>query len=174
VILSPGLADVVSFELGKLLTPIDFGHDVERRHVARTTVRRRARAAENCRWRSRRRSVRSRAMDESLLAPRRAWALLQDGRAQLIDLRGQAEIDVTRIPGARAIRLDQLPHELATLDRERPVVLVSGTGRAAAELMQVLRSAGITASAVEGGMRAWLDAELPVETGTVHGSPPPP
>jgi rhodanese-related sulfurtransferase len=68
-------------------------------------------------------------MDESLMTPSMAWALLQDARAQLIDLREQADIDLPRIPGARAIALDQLPHELATLDRERPVVLVSDTGR---------------------------------------------
>ena len=102
-------------------------------------------------------------MDQSLLAPWMAWALLRDGRAQLIDLRGQAENDLARIPGARAIALDQLPHELATLDRERPVIFVSGTGQEAAELTQVLRSAGITASAVEDGMRVWLDAGLPIE-----------
>lgn len=111
-------------------------------------------------------------MDESLLAPWMAWALLQEGRAQVIDLRGQADIDLVRIPGARAISLDQLPHELATVDRERPVVLVSRTGRAAAELMQVLRSAGISASAVEGGMRAWLDAGLPIETDALRALSP--
>lgn len=103
-------------------------------------------------------------MDQSLLAPWMAWALLQAGRAQLIDLRGQADIDLPRIPGARVISLDQLPHELATLDRERPVIFVSGTGRKAADLTQVLRSRGVTACAVAGGMRAWLDAALPIDS----------
>jgi rhodanese-related sulfurtransferase len=103
-------------------------------------------------------------MDESLLAPRTAWALLQERRAQLIELRERDEADLPRIPGARAIPLDELPSELATLDHERPVVFVSGTGREAAEAMEVLRSGGITACAVEGGMRAWLDAGLPIES----------
>ena len=100
-------------------------------------------------------------VDKSLLAPWLAWALVQGGRAQLIDLRQRDEIGLPRIPGARAIPLDELPSELATLDRERPLVLVSGTGRKAAEAMDVLRSAGVTACAVEGGMRAWLAAGLP-------------
>ena len=112
-------------------------------------------------------------MDQSLLAPWVAWVLLQQGRIQLIDLRGRDETDSPRIPGARVIPLEDLPRELATLDRERPVVLVSGTGRKAAELMQLLRSAGITARAVEGGMRAWLDASLPTETSVANASPPP-
>ena len=63
--------------------------------------------------------------------------------------------------------MEELPSELATLDRERPVVLVSGTGQRAAEAMRVLRSTGITACAVEGGMRAWFDAGLPIESSTV-------
>ena len=70
-------------------------------------------------------------MDESVLAPSMAWALLQEGRVQMIDVRGRDEVDLPRIPGARAIPLDELPSELATLDRERPVVFVSGTGRKA-------------------------------------------
>jgi rhodanese-related sulfurtransferase len=78
-------------------------------------------------------------MAKSLLAPWMAWALLQDGRAQLIDLRGRDEIDLPRIPGGRAIPLDELPSELATLDRERPVVFVSATGRKAVEAMRALR-----------------------------------
>ena len=102
-----------------------------------------------------------------------AWALLQDGRVQLIDVRGRDEVDLPRIPGARAIPLDELPSELATLDRERPVVFVSGTGRKAAAAMKVLRSAGITAGAVEGGIRAWLEAGLPIEHSVVQAPPPP-
>jgi len=39
--------------------------------------------------------------------------------------------------------------------------------------MRVLRSAGITACAVEGGMRAWLDAGLPTENGVAETPTPP-
>lgn len=102
-------------------------------------------------------------MAARLLNPRMAWALMQDGRAQLVDLRGHDEFDLPRIPGARLIPLDELASELVTLDRERPVILVSGTGRKAAQAMDVLRSAGVTASAVAGGMRAWLEAGAPAE-----------
>ncbi len=112
-------------------------------------------------------------MDESLLSPWTAWAVLQDGRAQMIDLRGRDEIDLPRILGAPAIPLGELPSELATLDRERPVVFVSGSGRKAMAAMEVLRSAGITDCAAEGGMRAWLDAGLPIEDGVVQAPPPP-
>jgi sulfur dioxygenase len=101
-----------------------------------------------------------------------AWALSQDGRVQLIDLRGRDEIGLPRIPGARVIPLHELPSELSTLDRERPVVFVSGTGRKATAAMEVLRSAGITAGAVDGGIRAWLEAGLPIENDTARARPP--
>jgi rhodanese-related sulfurtransferase len=110
-------------------------------------------------------------MTESL-APSMAWALPLEGRAQMIDLRGRDEPDVPRIPGARAIALDELPSEIATLDRERPVVLVSGSGGTAAEAMRMFRAVGMTAYAVEGGMRAWLDAGLPVENDAGGAAPP--
>lgn len=112
-------------------------------------------------------------MAESLLAPRMAWAQPQDGRVQLIDLRERDEVDLPRIPDARAIPLDELPCEVSTLDRERLVVFVSGTGRKAAAAMEVPRSAGITTGAVEGGIRAWLDAGRPIEDSVVQVPPAP-
>ncbi len=100
---------------------------------------------------------------EDQVAPWMAWVLVQEGRVQLVDVRERDELDLPRVPGSLAIPLNELHHELATLDRERPVVFLSGRGRKAAAAMKVLRAAGMTAGAVEGGMRAWLQAGLPVE-----------
>ena len=61
--------------------------------------------------------------------------------------------------------------DLLSMDRTA-VVQVSRTGRAGAELMQVLRSAVISASAIEGGMRAWLAAGLPLETDALRALSP--
>ena len=112
------------------------------------------------------------AMDGSHLAPRTGWALVQRDEVQLIDLRGRDAIDLPRIPDSRVIPLEELPSELATLGRERPVVFVSGTGRKALEAVDVLRSAGRTAYALEGGMRAWLGAGLPTENRAGESSAP--
>lgn len=108
-------------------------------------------------------------MTASLLAPWMAWALLADRRAQLIDLRARDELDLPWIPGARSIPLDELAGELATLDPERPVVFLSITGRRAANAAEALREARMTAFAVEGGIRAWLEAGLPSEQATLGG-----
>ena len=111
-------------------------------------------------------------MDASVLAPQTVSGLTQEHGVQLIDLRGRDEVELPRIPDSRTIPLEELPSELATLDRERPVVFVSGAGRKALEAVDVLRSAGMTAYALEGGMRAWLEAGLPTENGGAESSAP--
>ena len=108
-------------------------------------------------------------MTASLRTPSMAWARLADRRAQLIDLRARDELDLPWVPGERSIPLDELAGELATLDPERPVVLLSTTGRRAANAAEVLREAGMTAFAVEGEIRAWLEAGLPSEHATLGG-----
>ncbi len=106
------------------------------------------------------------AMRELLLAPSHAWALHQDGRATLIDLRSSSAPDPdgpVRIPGARVIPLEDLARELVTIDPGRPVVFLSSTGRKARGAMRALRAAGMAAWAVEGGIRRWRRDGLPVE-----------
>lgn len=102
-------------------------------------------------------------MSQSFISPWLAWALSSRGRAQLIDVREQDEAELPRVSGARLIPLDELPEELATLDRERPVVFLSGHGARAAEAAGLFRSAGMTAHAVDGGIYAWVEAGLPLE-----------
>jgi rhodanese-related sulfurtransferase len=105
-------------------------------------------------------------MNGHRLDPAEVWALLEQRRIQLVDLRGRDETGLPQVPGARWIPLDELPSELTNLDPERPLVLLSGSGHSAAEAMSVLRSAGVGASVVDGGMRAWLDAGLPTDEET--------
>ena len=108
-------------------------------------------------------------MLEELLAPSKAWALAQNCRVQLIDLRAPDDLHPgVRIPGARLIALEDLAGELVTIDRQRPVVFVSVTGRKARGAARALRAAGMAASAVEGGMRAWLRDALPTEPTVVN------
>jgi rhodanese-related sulfurtransferase len=100
-------------------------------------------------------------MDGSLISPWMAWAMSESGRVQLIDVRSRDELP--RVAGARTVPLDELAHELATLDRERPVVFLSGGGRKAIEAMELLRATGMTANAVAGGVVAWREAGLPLQ-----------
>ena len=105
-------------------------------------------------------------MSGSFISPWLAWALAERGGAQLIDVRGRDEAELPRVAGARLIPLNELPEELVTLDRERPVAFLSGHGARAAEAMALFRSAGMTAHAVEGGVYAWVEAGLPLGAGS--------
>ena len=108
-------------------------------------------------------------MAEPLISPWRAWALAERGRIQLIDVREPDEVELPRVAGARLIPLDDLPDALVTLDRERPVAFLSARGGRAIEAVGVLRSAGVTAHAIEGGVREWVEAGLPLERRTPGG-----
>ena len=101
-------------------------------------------------------------MDAHMLDPRRAWALLQEGRAAHRPARAERHRSPTD-PGCTLDPARGAGQRLATLDRERPIVLLSRCGREAADAMDVLRSAGVTAWAVDGGVRAWRQAGLPVQ-----------
>jgi rhodanese-related sulfurtransferase len=108
-------------------------------------------------------------MVDGKLSPSQAWALHLGGRVTLIDLRGADNpYPAIQIPGARVIPLEDLPGELVTIDRERPVVFVSVTGRKASGATKALRSVGMAASAVEGGIRAWVREGLPTETAAAN------
>lgn len=102
-------------------------------------------------------------MEARTLHPRTAWERIRHHRAQLVDLRDHAEIDLLRVGDARQIPFDELAAEIVTLDHERPVVLLSGAGTKATQAVDVLQAAGLHAWAVDGGMRGWLAAGLPVE-----------
>jgi hypothetical protein len=110
------------------------------------------------------------AVDEFLLAPSMPWALLRDGRAQLIDLRGRDEFDVPRIPGARAVALDELPHELTN----------AGSRAACRARVRQRSQSGRSNAAVPGsrddGVRyrrrhaGRLNAGLPIDSGAAEAS----
>ena len=82
-------------------------------------------------------------MDGSLMSPWIAWALCEARRVQLIDLRARDELP--RIGGARAIPLEELSHELATLDRERPAVFCRAAGAKPRATVEMLRATGTPA-----------------------------
>jgi rhodanese-related sulfurtransferase len=105
-------------------------------------------------------------MEDRFITAKTAWDLARKGRAQLIDIRASHETGMPEVDAAQRIPLAELEHELVTLDRERVVVLLSGTGARAVEAAKVLRAAGLSATAVLGGVRGWQWAGLPVREPT--------
>lgn len=92
-----------------------------------------------------------------------AAALVEAGEALLLDVREQDEWQAGHAPGAVHIPLGELERRVAELPRERRVVAVCRSGNRSALATASLRAAGLDVDNLEGGMKAWQKAGLPLE-----------
>lgn len=88
--------------------------------------------------------------------------LLAEG-ASLIDVRTDQEWDVSRIPGATHIRLDELAAQAAALDPGDELVIYCRTDNRSQMAAEALAGAGYNARFMTGGIKAWAEAGLEVE-----------
>lgn len=80
----------------------------------------------------------------------------------VLDVREPAEWDAGHIDGAVHVPLSQLPDRLAEIEDERPVLCVCAVGARSAHAVLFLRSRGLDAINLHGGMLAWSNAGRPV------------
>lgn len=99
----------------------------------------------------------------------RAKAMVDAEHALLLDVRESWEWVTARIPGARHIPMGQIPTRLAEIPQDRPVVVYCATGQRSGAVTDALRRAGYPrVFNVAGGIVAWMNQRLPVETGPVR------
>ena len=80
----------------------------------------------------------------------------------LLDVREDDEWAAGHAPGARHIPLGQLPDHRHALSSDDEYIVVCRSGSRSARAQGELRQAGFTVANLDGGMRAWSDARLPV------------
>jgi rhodanese-related sulfurtransferase len=97
------------------------------------------------------------------LTPAQANELVHAGDVQLVDVRRPDEHEAGRITGDRHIELDRLPAEADSLDRERPILFYCRTGSRSSMATQAFAAAGYDARNLDGGLKAWVAAGLPIE-----------
>jgi molybdopterin/thiamine biosynthesis adenylyltransferase/rhodanese-related sulfurtransferase len=100
------------------------------------------------------------------VTPRELQSRLSHGEElQLIDVREQFEWDIARIPGARLVPLATLSEAVATLDRDREVVVYcKGGSRSRAAASQLADSGFARVTNLTGGILRWqadVDPTLP-------------
>jgi rhodanese-related sulfurtransferase len=95
--------------------------------------------------------------------PHEVAELHQRGEIQLIDVRQPEEHQAGRIAGGRLVELAQLPAEVETIDRERPVVFYCRSGSRSAMATHAFRGAGFDAYNLAGGLLEWHAAGLPLD-----------
>lgn len=84
--------------------------------------------------------------------------------AQIIDVRSEMEFRAYRIAGSRNIPLDSIDSEIGSLDKTKPVYLVCEVGLRSTTAATKFVAAGFSdVRHIEGGIRAWEKAGLPVE-----------
>ncbi|HMA35205.1 MAG TPA: rhodanese-like domain-containing protein [Chloroflexia bacterium] len=95
---------------------------------------------------------------------------LDAGEVAVLDVREPDEWDEGHIPGAHWIPLGELEDRFAELDPGQEWVCVCHLGQRSAMAAELLQQEGLRAANLAGGMAAWEQQALPIETG--RGTPP--
>jgi rhodanese-related sulfurtransferase len=97
------------------------------------------------------------------MTPQSAAELLERGGAQLVDVREPHEHEAGRIAGSLHIELERLAAEAAALDRDRPIIFYCRSGSRSALAADAFAASGYDARNLDGGLKAWVGAGLPIE-----------
>lgn len=87
------------------------------------------------------------------------------GGALVLDVRQPEEWTHGHIDGAVLIPLPELADRLADVPTDRPIIVVCRSGNRSGIATIALRSAGIDAVNLDGGMQAWSQAGLATTSG---------
>ncbi|MFC9439700.1 pyridoxal-phosphate dependent enzyme [Nocardia sp. NPDC057030] len=102
------------------------------------------------------------------LSPAELAELDRTGKPTIVDTRGSMAYRIGHVPGALNIRDDQLDDMFAhgvPFPRSRPLVFVCPVGELSLRFAARAKQAGYDASSLAGGIVAWRDAGLPLESG---------
>jgi rhodanese-related sulfurtransferase len=86
--------------------------------------------------------------------------------ALLLDVREPDEWDAGHAPTASHVPMREIPQRAGELPRDRRIVAICRSGARSRVVAEALIGAGFDVVNVSGGMRAWMAADLPVETVT--------
>ncbi|MBI5058767.1 molybdopterin-synthase adenylyltransferase MoeB [candidate division KSB1 bacterium] len=99
---------------------------------------------------------------ENQIDVKQLHALLEHGnghRPVLLDVRLPEELEISALPGAQLIPIQELEYRLHEVERERDVVIFCRSGRRSAQAWYLLRDAGFRNPMynLEGGILAWAE-----------------
>ena len=82
---------------------------------------------------------------------------------QIIDVRGENEFKISRVPGAKHVFFGTLPANLDEIPKDKPVILHCQSGDRATIAYSILRRNGFdNIKNYPGGMQEWLEKAVPV------------
>ena len=98
-----------------------------------------------------------------------AVQLINRERGVLIDVSNADEFAAAHAKGAKNIPLNELEAKLASVvkKKETPIIFICPMGKRSASASAAAKKMGYTsAQSLDGGLRAWRDANLPIEKAT--------
>jgi len=96
------------------------------------------------------------------VSPEQAQAAIDQGDAQLVDVREGYEHQAGYIDGARHIELQSLTSQAESIDRDMPVIFQCRSGARSLMAARAFRQAGYTAYSMAGGLQQWSDEGRPM------------
>lgn len=103
------------------------------------------------------------------LPPKRAFEMVQNGEARLVDVRESSEYAEKFIPGSRLIPLSAIATQNVNdcETKDKPIIFFCRSGNRTTKSSDLLeRAAGnVQAFQIEGGLSGWEKEGLPVERG---------
>ena len=105
-------------------------------------------------------------MNAGALTPNGAVQLINREKAVVIDVCGADEYAAGHVAGAKNVPLDELEARLSSVVKNKalPVVLVCASGMRSRRAVSVAKKLGYEqAQSLAGGLKAWKEANLPVE-----------
>jgi len=98
------------------------------------------------------------------ITPEKASQMLAEGKAYLLDVRGEDEYRSSHIPGAHHIPMGAVFKNLDQFPRSKPIIVQCGGGLRSQVVGSLLKRVGFTnIRNLSGGIEAWQRAGLPTE-----------
>lgn len=96
------------------------------------------------------------------VTPTEAVQLANRSQGVFIDVRGAEQYKSGTIAQARNVPIAELEAKLDSLPKNKPLIVFCDQGREAIRAAATLRKHGLEAVSLEGGLRAWTQAGLPL------------
>jgi len=91
-----------------------------------------------------------------------AVQMVNRSQGVLLDVRPPEQYKTGTIAQARNLPAEQLTQKLASLPKNKPLIIFCGQGSESAKIAAQLRKQGLDAVSLEGGLRAWTQAGMPL------------
>lgn len=92
-------------------------------------------------------------------------ALQREAGVAVLDVRNPDEYEAAHVPGVILIPLGDLVERVDEVPTEGTLPIICRSGGRSHQAAEWLRGQGVDAVNVAGGMLAWVQADLPVESG---------